>query len=179
VFEASKPPALPSCAVVSDAPGDLPLRPINGPAAPVAGWLTTFHLVLVALDPFTSESAWLLPTVSRILRVYDDADCRVALLMTCDADEARSFLGPYAAEFLTFADPDRDAVKGLGLERLPALVHIRHDLSIAGSAEGWHPEEWRVVTDGLSRAMGWTRPVLPAPRDPAPFDGSPALGTHP
>jgi hypothetical protein len=162
--------------MVSDAPADLALAPINGQSRTLPEWLTTFHIVVVALDPFTAESAWLLPTVARILRVYDDADCRVALLVTCTMDEARQFLGPYADEFLTFADPDRDAVKALDLERLPALVHIRQDLSIGGSAQGWHPKEWKAVTDELSRAMSWTKPLVPGPRDPAPYDGSPALG---
>jgi hypothetical protein len=161
--------------VSTDAPGELELKPINGSPHTLAQWLTTFHLVVAALDPFTSESAWLLPTVARIFRVYDQADCRVALLVTCTDEEAQQFLGPYAREFLTFTDPDRDAVKGLDLERLPALVHIRQDLSVAGVAEGWHPDEWRVVTDQLSRVMSWSRPSIPTPRDPAPYDGTPAL----
>jgi hypothetical protein len=96
--------------------------------------------------------------------------------MTCDADDARSFLGPYAQEFLTFVDPDRQVVKALDLERLPALVHLRQDRSVAGLAQGWHPEEWRAVTEVLSEAMSWSRPVIPGPRDPAPYEGSPALG---
>ncbi len=134
-----------------------------------------FHLVLVALDPYTYESAWILKTVARILRVYNDADCRVALLVTATPAEARMFLGPYADEFLTFADPDREAVKALGLERLPALVHIRQDLSVAGASEGWDPPAWKAITERLSRAMGWTRPVIPAAGDPAPYEGSPAI----
>lgn len=162
--------------MVSEAPSDLTLTTLRGQSHTLPQWLTTFHLVVVVLDPFTSESAWLLPSVARILRTYDQADCRVAILATCTPMEATQFLGPYAKEFLTFADPDRSAVKGLGLERLPAIVHIRHDLSIAGSAEGWVPQEWRAVTDRLSRAMGWTRPTIPGPRDPAPYEGSPALG---
>jgi hypothetical protein len=96
--------------------------------------------------------------------------------MTCDADDAKAFLGPYANEFLTFVDPDRQVVKGLDLERLPALVHLRQDRSVAGVAQGWRPQEWREVTEGLSEVMDWSRPVIPGPRDPAPYEGSPALG---
>jgi hypothetical protein len=159
------------------APADLELRPINRPEPrPLRELLTTFHLVTVVLDPFTAESAWLLPTVGRILRVYDDADCRVALTLTCDEVGARQFLGPYAKEFLTFADPDRALVKALDLATLPALVHIRQDLSVAGAAEGWDPDAWREITEGLSAALSWSRPVIPAPRDPAPYPGTPALG---
>ena len=162
--------------MVSDAPADLALAPLNGRARSLPEWLTVFHIVVVALDPFTSESAWLLPTVARILRVYDDADCRVALLATCTEAEARQFLGPYAEEFLTFFDPEREVVKALDLDRLPALVHIRQDLSVGGSAEGWQPDAWRVVTSELSRAMSWSKPIIPGPRDPAPYEGTPALG---
>lgn len=162
--------------MVTDAPADLPLTPINGGTHTLQQWLTTFHLVAGVLDPFTAESAWLLPTLTRIFRVYDQADCRVAIIVTCTPEEARQFLGPYAKEFLTFADPDRVAVKGLGLDKLPALVHIRQDLSIAGAAEGWDPAAWRQITDRLSRAMSWSGPTIPGPGDPAPFAGTPALG---
>src|SRR5690606_18406768 len=127
------------------------LSPLQGKARPLRAFVTTFHLVAAVLDPYTAQSAWLLPTVARIFRVYDEADCRVALVVTCSEAEARQFLGPYAEEFLTFVDPDRELVKGLGLERLPALVHLRQDLSVAGSAEGWDPDAWREVTDYLSQ----------------------------
>ncbi|HUF33874.1 MAG TPA: hypothetical protein VMN58_11780 [Acidimicrobiales bacterium] len=162
--------------MVTEAPADLPLTPINGGSHTLQQWLTTFHLVTAVLDPYTAESAWVLPTVTRIFRVYGEADCRVAIVVTCTPEEARQFLGPYAKEFLTFADPDRVAVKGFGLERLPALVHIRQDLSIAGASEGWDPEGWRAVTERLSRAMSWSRPTIPGPSDPAAFTGTPALG---
>ena len=163
--------------VTDAAPADLELKPLTDDEShTLQEWLTTFHLVTVVLDPFTAQSARLLPTVGRILRVYDDADCRVAITVTCEEIGARQFLGPYASEFLTFADPDRKAVKAFGLTTLPAIVHVRQDLSIGGAAEGWDPEGWREVTENLSRAMSWGRPVIPAPRDPAPYPGTPALG---
>ena len=162
--------------MVTEAPADLELSPLEGQAHPLRAWLTTFHMVAAVLDPYTAESAWLLPTVARIFRVYDDADCRVALAVTCSADEAVQFLGPYAKEFLTFADPDRRIVDAFGLTTLPALVHVRQDLSVAATAEGWEPQAWREVTDNLSKAMGWTRPVVPAPTDPRPFPGTSARG---
>ena len=162
--------------MANDPSPDLLLAPINGKPRPVSAYVTIFHLVFVALDPFSERSAWLVETSGRILTNYEQADCRVALAVTCPEIQARQFLGPYAQQFLTFADPDRDVVKGLGIERLPALVHIRQDLSVAGAAEGWHPDEWRAVADRLSEAMGWSRPVIPAPRDPAPYEGTRALG---
>lgn len=162
--------------VATEVPADLELSPVNGPSHPLRAWLTTFHLVTAVLDPYTAESAWLLPTVGRIFRVYDEADCRVAITVTCPPEEALQFLGPYAREFLTFADPNRELVRALGLERLPALAHIRQDLSVANAAEGWDPESWRTLTDDLSKAMSWSRPVIPAPTDPAPYPGTPAAG---
>ena len=161
--------------VTEAAPADLSLKALTSDKPrTLQQWLTTFHLVSVVLDPYTAESAWLLPTVGRILRVYEEADCRVAITVTCDEVGARQFLGPYAREFLTFTDPDRVAVQGLGLSRLPAIVHIRQDLSVAGAAEGWDPDGWREVTERLSDAMSWSRPVVPHPRDPAPYPGTPA-----
>ena len=77
---------------------------------------------------------------------------------------------------LTFVDPDRKLVAGFGLHVLPALVHVRQDLTVAGVAEGWEPPSWRQVTDALSKAMSWTRPVIPAPTDPRPYAGTPAAG---
>ena len=85
-----------SPAVVTEAPADLELAPLGAKPLPLRGWLTTFHLVAAVLDPYTAESAWLLPTVARIFRVYDQADCRVAITVTCSESEARQFLGPYA-----------------------------------------------------------------------------------
>jgi hypothetical protein len=161
---------------VADNPSpDLVLAPINGEERTVGQWLTMFHLVVVAVDPFTNESAWLLPTARRILTTYDQADCRVGWLVTGTPDEARRFLGPWAQEMLTFSDPDRTAVKGLGLEWLPAIVHLAMDGTIAGAAEGWDPWAWKAVTDNLSRVTAWSRPLVPAVGDPAPYPGTPAL----
>jgi hypothetical protein len=154
---------------------ELELRPINGQARTLDEWLTTFHLVFVALDPYTNESAWLLKTAAKILSVFQDADCRIAWLVAANDADCRRFLGPWAREILTFADPDRTAIKEFGLERLPAIVHVAMDGQVVNAAEGWNPPEWRVVAEQLGRAMDWGTPMIPAPRDPGPFAGSPAL----
>ena len=138
--------------------------------------LTTFHLLFVCLDPFTDQSAWILPTAAGILRVFQEADCRVAWLVTGTPAESRMFLGPWADECLTFADPNRVAVKAFGLERLPAIVHVGMDGKLVSSAEGWHPMEWRAVTDEVARITSWGAPKFPGPRDPGAFEGSAALG---
>jgi hypothetical protein len=162
--------------MATDPPADLMLNPIAGDGRTVREWLTTFQLVMVALDPFTIESAWIIPTARRILGNYQQADCRVAWLVTGDADECHQFLGPLASELITFADPDREAIKALGLERVPAIIHLAADGSLAGIAEGWDPPAWRAVTDVLSRMMRWSRPSIPLAGDPAPYPGTPAMG---
>jgi hypothetical protein len=160
--------------VTPEVPADLTLTPLDGGARPVEEWTTTFHLVLVALDPYTYESAWILDRAGKILRVFAEADCRVAWLVTCPADEAREFLGPWAKELLTFVDPDRLAVKGMGVERLPAFIHLNQDHAVEGKAEGWQPDEWREVADHLADVMSWSRPTIPQPGDPVPYEGTPA-----
>ncbi len=161
--------------MAKDPSADLVLTPINGSGRTVSQWLTTFHLLVIVLDPYTNESAWILPTASRIIKTFEQADCRVALLLTADDRDCRRFLGPIADEVLTFADAGRVAVKELGLERLPALVHLAMDGTVAASAEGWRPLEWRHVTHSLAKKLMWTAPVMPAVSDPGPFEGSPAL----
>lgn len=156
-------------------PLDLELTPLRGPGKTVREWLTTFHLAFVALDPFTDEGAWILPTATRVLTTFQEADVRVALLLPATPEECQMFLGPWADEVLTFADPGRTAIRGFGIERLPAFVHVAMDGTVANAAEGWKPAEWRTVADHLARVTAWRAPVIPGGKDPAPFAGTPAL----
>lgn len=162
--------------MATDPPADLELAPINGEARTVREWLTTFQLAAVVLDPFTNESAWLLDTAGRVLLHFTGADCRVCFIVTGTADEARQFLGPWADKVLTFADPDRAAVKALGLNELPAFLQIRGDCHVAAVAEGWDPLEWRAAANALAKNMSWSAPLIPALGDPSPYAGSPAAG---
>jgi hypothetical protein len=161
--------------VATDPPGDLMLTPLKGEGRTIGQWLTVFHLLSVVVDPYTNESAWVLDVAARIMREFQGAAVRVNWIVTSDADDAHAFLGPLASEFLTFADPDRTVVKALGLERLPALVFILMDGSVAAVAEGWDPLEWRKATEGVAAAVKWSKPVIPEPGDPAAFLGTPAL----
>ena len=161
--------------MATNPPPDLVLAPLNGKPMRVGEWLTNFHLAFVALDPFTDESAWILETALRILRVFDQADVRVAFVVTGTPDECRLFLGPLTREVLTFADPDRAVVKGFGLERLPAFVHLAMDGTVENAAEGWHPLEWRTLADNLAKVTSWRAPLIPDANDPGPFEGTPAV----
>src|SRR4051794_79749 len=69
-FVGARTPAVASGAVATDPPADLTLTPLTGEARTLREWVTTFHLALVVLDPYTSESAWILPTAGRIFHVF-------------------------------------------------------------------------------------------------------------
>lgn len=171
----------PRTGLISDAmsatlDADVSLTPLNGESRPIGDWVTVFHLVIVVLDPYTYESSWMIDTAGRILRNFVGADCRVAFLVTASPQETEEFLGPWTKEILTFADEDRSVVRALGLESLPAIVHLDHQLNLRASAEGWNPPDWRDFAAQLSQAMSWHPPVIPDADDPSPFTGTPALG---
>lgn len=161
---------------MTTAPADLELHPIGGETRSLGQQTALFHLVLVAIDPYTYESSWILETAGRILEEFRGADCRVAWLVTAPEADAEAFLGPWAERILTICDPERTVVSGLGIEAIPALVHIGNDLTVIGHVDGWDPEEWKVVTDRLGDMMSWSRPSIPKTGDPVAFAGSPARG---
>lgn len=152
---------------------EVDLAPLEGKARPLREWLTTFPLAPVVLDPYTHESAWLLDTARRVLANYTGAGVRPCWIVLSTAEDAREFLGPYATEFVTFADPDRAAAAGLGIEATPAFMLIRQDGAVVAKAEGWSPQGWREVAEALDGITGWLRPQLPEPGDPVPFSGVP------
>jgi hypothetical protein len=132
-----------------------------------------FHLVFVALDPWSERSGRILDTADRIFATYDDSDCRVAWLVAGRESEARRFLGARADDVLTFLDPDLVAIRAFGLSALPSIVHLGTDGSIVSAVEGWDPPAWRLLTDELSRILSWTQPPIPWITDPQPFEGEP------
>ena len=67
---------------VTTAPADLSITALGGEPRTLREWVTTFHLVVVAIDPYTDQSAWILDTADRILTNFREADCRVAWLVT-------------------------------------------------------------------------------------------------
>jgi hypothetical protein len=161
--------------MATDPPPDLVLTPLNGEPRGIDDWVTLFPLALVVLDPYTYESAWLLEEAGRILTSFTAADVRVGWLATASADEAREFLGPWAKDLLTFVDPDREAVKALGLETLPAFVVVNMANKIETAAEGWDPPAWRAAVGQLATILEWTKPTIPGSGAPRPYPGSPAL----
>jgi hypothetical protein len=162
--------------MATDPPADLLLTTVTGDSRTLAEWVDNFHLGLVFVDPYTYESAWLLEEAARILATLSAADVRVGWVVTADAPDSRAFLGPYADSLFTLIDPDRELVKALDLEQLPAFVHINMGMQVGAFAEGWQPAAWKAALTELATVLAWTVPVLPGPGAPSPFLGSPALG---
>lgn len=159
----------------SEVPAGTTLVALNGESRTIEEWLITFQLLAVVLDPYTYESSWLLDTAGRILENFRGASVRICFIVTCSAEDARGFLGPWADSTLTYVDPERSFVRALGVDELPALVHIHQSRRVAAVAQGWQPEEWRDLLAVVAAERHWSRPVLPAPGDPAPYRGTPAL----
>ena len=150
------------------------LTHIDGDERPLEDWLTTFHLAVAVLDPFTYESAWLLETAGKILTHFTGSGARVGFLVTATPQEAKQFLGPWADQLFVLCDPKKELVKSLELETLPALIQIGTDGSLLGSAEGWDPDAWAEVADNLAKTQAWIAPNIPMAGDPAPYAGAPA-----
>ena len=167
--------ALPFSAVATDPSADLAITDLSGYEATLSVRLVLFNQLSVVIDPYTHQSGWILPTAARIFNHYREADIRCCFVVAADAEGAASYLGPYASDHLVLLDPDRTMIESLGLEFLPALIHLRQDASLAGAAEGWQPIDWLEVLDGVEQTMAWrSKPQLPAKGDPAPFAGTPA-----
>lgn len=146
------------------------LTTIKGRTRPLDNWLTTFHLCLVAL-PSRPDAQPYVRLGHRALEVFQGADCKTAYLVTGGEQQARRLLGPEADRFVVFLDPERKFVQSLGLSALPAFVHLRADTTLVDVAEGWDPAAWDRVSEGLGKAMAWSRAVYPLPGDPPPFPG--------
>lgn len=151
--------------------GDIQLTPLNGETRPLSDWLTTFPLLIATIDPYAHESSWLLDTIHRILTHYAEADVRVVWLATANAEGTAGFLGPYADDFLTFSDSDHTVARALGLTTLPGLSLVKQDQTIAASAQGWDPDQWRDVVEAVSDLTEWSSLTVPGPRDPAAYAG--------
>jgi hypothetical protein len=150
----------------------LKLATSKGVTRTLDDWSTMFHLCLVILPP-RPEAAVFLPIADRIFAVFGDADCRTAYCVMGNEFIARGVLGTYEDKYLTFVDPDGAFVKSLGLERLPALVHLRQDATLVASAEGWDADEWQRVVKEIAKSMAWSFPEVSRPDDPPSTPGWP------
>ena len=115
------------------------------------------------------------PIAERIFATFGDSDAKVAFLVPGPAPMAERLLEQGSGKYSVFLDPDRAVIASLGLERLPALVHLRQDTALANVAEGWDPKEWQRVVRAIGKAMAWTYPEISRPGDPPPTPGWPAV----
>jgi len=122
---------------------DLALVPIIGHPRTVREWLTTFHLLFVAVDPANVRSRWIVPTAARVLFEYEQADCRVAWLVAGEAADARKLLGRWAKDIMTFVDPELTAINGFGIATLPAIVRLSSVSVAALSLLKWYSASGR------------------------------------
>ena len=151
----------------------LKLTSLKGVTRTLDDWSTMFHLTLVILPARPEASAWL-PVARRIFRTFRDADCRTAYCVPGPPEVARRVLADAADEALVFVDSDRTLIESLGLERLPAFVHLRQDTTLVAAAEGWDPREWQRVAREVGKAMAWTVPEVTGAGDPPATAGWPA-----
>jgi hypothetical protein len=148
----------------------LQLTSITGVTRTLDDWATVFNLAIVLLPPRPEASAWV-PVIDRIYATFGDSDVRTTVCVSADASIARRILGDAADRWLTFCDPDGALASSLGLERLPAFVHLRQDTSLVNAAQGWSPSEWQRVADELAKKEHWTSPLIAAPGNPRPTPG--------
>jgi hypothetical protein len=123
--------------------------------------------------PARPEAAAWIPVARRLFATFGDADCHCAFVVAGPETVADRVLGPAADEIMTFVDPDLELVHSLGLERLPAFVHLRQDTSLVAAAEGWEPREWQRVAREVGKSMAWSVPEVAGPGDPRPTPGWP------
>lgn len=161
---------LASRAVAKNPDPSLEVSDLQGQTRTLDDWLTMFHLCLVVLPDRPEASRWR-PVIAKLSSVFGDADCRIAVCVPGNDLIARKILGDDADRYLVFTDPDRALVSSLGLEHLPAFVHLRQDTTLVAAAEGWDVQEWQRVAVGLGAAMQWTHPQLSTAGGPPPTSG--------
>jgi hypothetical protein len=135
-------------------------------------WATVFNLAIIVL-PDRPEGAAFLPVVKRIFATFGDSDVRTVVCVPTTAPITKRILGDDVDNWLVWCDPDRTLVDGLGLERLPAFVHLRLDTSLVAAAQGWSPTEWQKIADGIAKHEHWSSPLVAGRGDPSPTPGWP------
>lgn len=148
------------------------LETLSGTRRTLDDWSTMFHLCFVILPDRPESRAWV-PVGLRIFGVLGDADCRTAFVVTGTAPVAKRILAGAERQVLCLLDPDRALVRSLGLQRLPAFVHLRQDTTLVAATEGWRPARWQEVAHEVGRAMAWSVPEVapPGTRIPPPTAG--------
>jgi len=150
----------------------LPITSYKGVTRTLDDWATVFNLAVVVL-PDRPEGAEFLRVIERIFATFGDSDARTIVCVPSTPAITKRILGNLVDEWLVWCDPDRAFVESLGLERLPAFVHLRQDTTLVSAAQGWSPTEWQRVADEIAKHAHWTSPVVSRAGDPSPTPGWP------
>ena len=113
----------------------IPLNRLEGPSRSLREWVTTFHLLLVVVDPYTHESSRIVDTAVRIQRTFKEADCRGAW-MVLGNEEHSKVLGPWASEILTFVDLIYLSLALCNLKRHPLCFILTKAQSLLEALKG-------------------------------------------
>jgi len=135
-------------------------------------WATVFNLAIVVL-PDRPEGSNFLGIVDRIFATFGDSDVRTIMCVPSGPAIAKRILGAAVDRYLVWCDPEKAFVASLGLERLPAFVHLRQDTTLVSAAQGWSPSEWQKLADEIARHEHWTSPIVSGHGDPQPTPGWP------
>ena len=150
----------------------LPVTSYKGVTRTVDDWATVFELAIIVL-PDRPEGSEFVPVIDRIFATFGDSDVRTIVCVPTTAAIARRIIGDAIDRWLVWLDSDRAFVQSLGLERLPAFVHLRQDTTLVAAAQGWSPTDWQRVADEIARQQHWTSPIVTGRGDPAPTPGWP------
>jgi hypothetical protein len=159
-------------AVAQNPNPQLALTSYKGVTRTLDDWATVFNLAIVLL-PDRPEAAAFVPVVERIFATFGDSDVRTIVCIPSTAAITKRILGADVDRWLVWCDPDGALPASLGLERLPAFVHLRQDTTLVTAAQGWSPTEWQKVSDEIARHEHWTSPIVSGRGDPAPTPGWP------
>jgi hypothetical protein len=135
-------------------------------------WATVFNLAIIVV-PDRPEGSQFVPVIERIFATFGESDARTIVCVPTTAAIAKRILGDAVDQWLVWCDADRAFVESLGLDRLPAFVHLRQDTTLVTAAQGWSPTEWQRVADQIAKHEHWTSPVVTGRGDPAPTPGWP------
>ena len=148
----------------------LELTSITGVTRTLDDWATVFNLAIVLLPDRPEAAAWV-PVIDRMYATLGDSDVRTIVCVSAGVSITRRILGDASSRWLTFCDDGHRLASALGLERLPAFVHLRQDTSLVSAAQGWSPSEWQRVADEIAQKQHWTSPRIAAPGNPRPTPG--------
>jgi len=150
----------------------LPITSYTGITRTLDDWATVFTLGIIVL-PDRPEGSLFVPVIERIFATFGDSDVRTVVCVPSTPAITKRIVGDAVDRWLVWCDADRALVESLGLECLPAFVHLRQDTTLVAAAKGWSPTEWQRIADDMARQQHWTSPVVAGRGDPAPTPGWP------